>query len=239
MSRRIIGADLGLNHFAIVTLSEDSFRPAEVYYATTVKKHLVAKPPLEHDGADWGSFLLPKKAKGELAESLNARRRSKLYELFDHILPGGQMKGPYSGDVYINIEHYSYGSQSASIYEMGEMGGLFRHICYERGFYIRQTAPMSLKLFVGAGNYGKPEMIEAAMSIHGGYGIIKPGHLPIDCTEWGDIIDAWWLAVMLKTELDVRAGKPLTELAENVVRTFNRVTKKFPVNLLARDFLGK
>jgi len=53
-----------------------------------------------------------------------------------------------------------------------------------------------------------------------------------------NIIDAWWIAKLLLTELRLRRGLVmLKDLSEDAIKIFNRVTKSNPTNILATDFL--
>ena len=55
-----------------------------------------------------------------------------------------------------------------------------------------------------------------------------------------DIVDAYFLAKLIWIELQVRSGEIcLKDLPEHQILTFNRVTKAYPVNLLARPFITK
>ena len=55
-----------------------------------------------------------------------------------------------------------------------------------------------------------------------------------------DLADAYFLARMLYTELEVRTGRILlSQLDEGERRIFLRVTKAYPVNILDRQFICK
>ena len=65
-------------------------------------------------------------------------------------------------------------------------------------------------------------------------------HLPEFKSPRNDIQDAWYIAKLLQLEIKLRSGLiMLHDLPEHEIVVFNRCTKKYPVNLLARDFLQK
>ena len=72
--------------------------------------------------------------------------------------------------------------------------------------------------------------------MHGGYVNI---FIAKDNEQDTDIEEKYTEEVqLLYTEILLRKGKiTISNLSENVIKVMNRVTKSFPVNLLARDFI--
>jgi len=223
----ILGLDLSLNHWALVALKRHG-EIARVYYASNVLKH--------HTKAsfnpDWISHRIPKKSKGEDKWQYTARRRHYHNCAIGILLSAFRS---HCGEVYLNVEHYAYGTTTNSAYEIGELGGVVRECAWNADISLRQTDPQSLKMFATKGGVGKDIMIEMAKH----RGLRVPAHL-IGTDIEGDVADAWWLAEMLRTELRLRTGDMLmTDLDQHQLRAFNRCTKTFPTSLLSRGFIER
>ena len=155
---------------------------------------------------------------------------------------------------YVAIEDYAIGaafSGSTGLIQIAEMTGVIKHWIYMNGGAIRTYDPSTVKLFAtGKGNALKRHVIEAAEQ--GKFKLpsemfkevkkVWQGHPDKELDGPGsDLCDAFTLAKMLWTELQVRAGKlELKDLPGHVrEKIFFRTTKANPVNILARDFIRR
>lgn len=136
------------------------------------------------------------------------------------------------------IEHYALNANRDS-YAKGELGGMARMACYERGIPFRLIDPTSLKMFMAHnGRAEKPQMEKAVKD-----------RFCVDFSDVNskksksrepseDLCDAFSLAYTLAVELEIRAGKyGVQDLHPKEIQLFNRVTAFQPVNILARDIL--
>lgn len=134
------------------------------------------------------------------------------------------------GPVYVGVEGYAY-SQAARAHQIGEVGGALRQVLMVHGHAARIHDPHSLKMFAaGRGDAGKEDVIEAVRSA--GY----------DFTRYGgaeeDLSDACALALLVRVEVEVRAGRVgLDSLPEYQRRVFLRTTRAAPTNILDREWV--
>lgn len=146
---------------------------------------------------------------------------------------------------YIGIENYAYG-KSMRAHQIGELGGLARLLCFNSGIKLRLHDPYSIKMFVtGHGHADKP-MIEKAVRERWGqdfsqYNPPTRANAKKENREASeDLADAFGVAKLVWTETQLRTGDVLLkDLEEKEIRVFNRVTKPYPINILARDWIHR
>lgn len=140
-------------------------------------------------------------------------------------------------EVFIGIEDYAM-KANGRVYDIGEYGCVLRSKLLElAGRGIREHDPNSLKKFAsGYGAADKDGMHDAFMKI-----------VDEKVPDWSwvtekgsvltDLVDAYYMAQTIKTEMDLRTGRVLLRnLSEDSISIFNRTTKSYPVNLLDRPF---
>lgn len=144
---------------------------------------------------------------------------------------------------YIAIEDYAYGA-NGTVFDIAEFGGSVKMMVFNSKKNMRLYDPGSIKKFAtGKGNVDKISMWKAFESSSE----VKPDikSLPEPTTGKGisptsDIIDAYWIARLLRDELRLRKGIiSLRELSEEKISIFNRVSKSQPQNLLDTEFILK
>lgn len=138
------------------------------------------------------------------------------------------------GVEYAAIEDYAMGIRNGSVFDIGEFCGLAKHHLYLDGIQFRTYDIPSIKIFAtGMGNGNKDPMLLA-------YKLKGDGTLLIQDkakSPMSDMIDAHFIADMLRVELGVRAGVfKLQDLPEDQRRIFLRTTKGNPVNLLDKPW---
>lgn len=147
-------------------------------------------------------------------------------------------------ELYIAIEDYAI-KANGRVYDIGEYGGMIREMIDRMipcaGF--REHDPLTVKLYgSNSGGSGKPEMIAAYEKFR--------LEQPMNCPDWSwieekgsvlsDLVDAYFLARLALTEAKLRHGRiQAHQLPGRQIEVFNRVTKSYPVNILARPFLGQ
>ena len=142
---------------------------------------------------------------------------------------------------YISMEDYAYGANGV-VFDIGEFVGYIKMGIYKRGIPLRLYDPLSNKKF--ATKHGDSDKI----SMYNSFCNLKEqkpnlDHLPEPNKSSGvsptsDIVDAYFLCDLLRTELQLRKGIiTLKDLPEHKIEIFNRVTKNRPVNILSTDFL--
>ncbi len=238
----IFGIDMSLNHFGIVCLDGETGEALDTFYTWDAKKYVVEEPILALKG-----MLSPIKEKGEQTapfchRRLNIQSENVFYSILGCLKHFGEDR-----DWYVGIEGYALNSKSNSIYQIGEMGGVVKYRLMIAGAKFRVHDPQSIKLYgTGMGFAKKPAMRDAAEKR--GYRVpdsmfkdVKKKGSPevVDLDGPGtDVCDAFFIADMVKTELDLRSGKKsLQNILPEQKRIFLRVTKAYPVNLLDRPFL--
>jgi len=147
--------------------------------------------------------------------------RDKIFEAItkDGILPD-----------YVAIEDYAY-SANGKVFNIAESTGALKVKLYENYIPIRLYDPCSIKLFFSSyGNADKERMKQCYDNLDEGeklFGVINE-----------DIIDAFFVTLLLYYELKIRKGLiNLSLLPEYQIRVFNRVTKNYPENILVRNFI--
>jgi len=233
----VIGLDISLDHAGIVALC-DGGGVLDYCALTTVKKDSAADPRRV--------FLLSKQGKDESKDTFRLRRMKEISNFVSVFIDSVSDK---VDSLYFSIEGYSYASYSTSICQIAELTGYLKYMLFDMGGYLRIHDPLSVKLFAtGKGNCLKRDVVERA----GKYlkfpeSLIKKKQKKIRgklveeydglCT---DLADAYFLARMLWTELQIRSGEiGLEQLSDGERRIFLRVTKGYPVNILDRPFICK
>lgn len=234
---RIFGLDISLDHGGVVVLDE-SGEVVDYRYLTKVKKMADVDP--DH------SIFLTKQGKDESKDIFRLRRMAEYLGGILNIQPTMCIH-----QLYFSIEGYSYASKSTSICQIAELTGYIKQRLFLEGGMIRIHDPLTVKLFAtGAGNCLKKDIIKQAMlKFDIPEGLTKKKKTKKKKT--GDVIedldgpatdlaDAYFLAMMLYTELEVRAGRIyLSQLDEGKRRIFLRATTAYPVNILDRQFICK
>ncbi len=143
------------------------------------------------------------------------------------------------------IEGYAYGAAQQA-HQLGELGGLVRQKLLQSLIPYRIHDPLSLKLFVAhSGLASKTDMEEAILErwgVHFDLAALdkKPGSKKQNRESAEDLADAYGLAMLMRIEMLLRAGKiNLSSLAEQERRVFLRTTKPYPVNVLDRPFVSR
>lgn len=148
------------------------------------------------------------------------------------------------GVQYVAVEDYAYGAKG-QVFHIGEFIGLIKHALYfgfgniDLGVNLRLYDPCSIKMFAcDNGTAKKEDMIDAHDKKQGNP--LRLQFLPRFGSPKEDIVDAYFIARLLQTELKLRKGLiQLKDLTEKQIQIFNRTTKAHPVNILAEDFYSK
>jgi len=231
----ILGCDVSLEHCGFCFLNEDG-KLLNYLYFTNNKKEWLAD--VSHS-----IFLGLKREKDENLECYRVKRLSKITEKFQTILDEIYKETR----VYFVVEDYAYGAQSTALCQIAEFTGIVKNKMYDFGGYIRLYDPISTKFFsTGKGNATKTEMLAKAKEnedfiCNAPFKVVHKKEKPDDIDgPLTDVVDSYFLAKLVWTELKLRSGEiELKNLPEYQVLTFNRVTKSYPINILARDFIHK
>lgn len=227
---KIIGIDQSLSHTAITVFKLKSFEieDYEIYYTTDTKKS---------KSINFNSFnihqILVSKSSGmtrilKIVESL-------IYQSF-FIKDGDE-------DIYLALEGGAF-SASGSLFNLGQLSGILQYISFKNGINIREYEPTKIKLFAtGKGSGDKLPMLLAfqkedsplsreVLSYYNDVSVKSPALC--------DIIDSYYIAKLLYTEILLRYGRiSMKDLKLHEIEVFNRVSKKYNINLLSRPFLNK
>ena len=142
---------------------------------------------------------------------------------------------------YVALENYSFGSKGKS-FHIGEFTGLIKMLAYENDKKIRLYDIQEIKIYgTKHGDGDKVRMEDEFEKREDKIDLSKlPPSRPKHESIKGDVIDAFFVAKLLHTELLIRKGKTLIyNYGEHVIRVFNRTTKSEKENLLVRDFIHK
>lgn len=225
MPFRVIGMDLSLRHGAVVELNED-FSYSHWFYSDRAG---VAKR------SEQGTRFPPTILKIDDFHTRSVLRLIWIRAWLKKILAERQ---PYA----VTLEDYAYDASQGS-HQLGELGGIVRVLCWDRGTRLRLHSPGSIKMF-GADNGTASkeflvEKVRAKWAVDFSYYVApaKKGKPNTDTSE--DLVDAYVLARMALSEAMLRAGTlNLAELGTDKERqTFLRTTPTYPVNVLGREWV--
>ncbi|MCK5019346.1 MAG: crossover junction endodeoxyribonuclease RuvC [Candidatus Peribacteraceae bacterium] len=176
-------------------------------------------------------FYVNKVKRGE--ENNRIQRVVRTLEHIDSVVLDGSQE-------YIAIEDYvlATGDKSSGVYQIAELGGPLRILC-SRFAPVRTNDPVSVKLaFTGKGNADKEVMAEFVMN-----DITIPEKFKEQWAElpekvFWNVADAIANSFLLRQELKVGLGLiTVSDMPENLIRVFNRVTKAQPNCLIDRPFI--
>jgi len=227
----VVGADISVRHSALVVADQGGKVVAVRYLCAKVKN---AKKALG------GTRCTPKTSKDVDGPTYEIRRLIWLRDYYERLTTEVAEIAVGLGveSVHVGIEDYAYRAEMKA-HQIGEASGVFRLACKDLGFMLRLHDPSSVKMFAtGRGNASKEEVQEGAIAKWGDQ--FEAQKYPEETGDGirGDVADAFTLLMMTKTELDLRAGRvALGDLPKEELRIFNRITKKYPVNLLERPWL--
>lgn len=137
---------------------------------------------------------------------------------------------------YCACEGYAYGSSAGLVFNIAEFTGRIKHLIYESGKKLRIYDICSIKMFgADKGNAQKQDMVDSFLKLKSkefDWSFLNKYDSPHT-----DLVDAFWIAKLLQTELKLRKGLiQLKDLTEKQIQIFNRTTKAYPQNLLSTDF---
>lgn len=219
-SSRIVGSDVSLNHAAFVLLVKGKI---EGYRYVTDRKKVAAK------SSDLGTYLSAAKIKDK-------QERDLLRLVFWNIYIA-KLLSLWKPDLIV-LEDYAYRAPQTA-YQLGEVGGAARYYSWRSNARLRLHDPMTLKMF--AVHDGGADARETMLSILARWKATHAFKRFIegqDQRTCEDLCDAYALAQLGSYELQLRDGTlAMKSLHAKEIQVFNRTTKRYPVNVLSRDFL--
>lgn len=218
---RVIGVDLSLNHGAVVVL--DSGQLTEYAFVSNFKT--IANMYTN------GTYLGDGKIK-----DMHVRSVSRLEFWYKYIM---YILDTYNPE-YWGIEDYAYRA-SMNSHQIGEVGGVARLVPWSYGVKLRMHGPESIKLFVShSGNASKDDIKEDCLERWPETNEFCEYSTNKNTTTSEDLFDAYGVARLLWTEVLIKRGEMHLEgMHEKEIRVFNRVTKRWSENLLARDWVQR
>jgi hypothetical protein len=239
-----VGADISVNHGAVVVLDEAG-RIVMIRYLCQKVKDTKA-----HLG---GARCIPKAKRHATKARYEMERLVWLRDYYDKVTADIVEAFGDVADIFVGLEAYAYsagrgpgGGGKAVVfksrpYQIGETAGIFKLACKDLSFGIRLHDPASVKIFAcDRGNASKEEVREAVEKSIAADPDTRErlAKYPQDEDVMGDIIDALVLARMARAEARVRLGTvEIKDLDPGPRRVFLRTTKTNPVNLLDRPWL--
>ena len=218
------GLDLSKNHYAFVVYDTKTklFDPYIGWSGSTtiLNKWKKACPEGFH------IYQIPTRNKNELLELYNHQCRRVVGEQILQIANNHAVE-------MIALEGYAF--SGSYVVQLAETTGGIKDLLIDLEIAIRIHDPLTVKMWAGSGSYGKPEMLEVGRKL-----ICIPDELCKGVSNpAGDIVDAYFLVDLLRTEIDVRKFPlHIGRLNEKQKQVFNRLTKAFPENLLVRPFVA-
>ncbi len=226
---KIVGADLSLNHGALIELTDGTLSNFWYYtdYAGSAAK-----------SKKRGFRIPPAIFKHKDRHQLGTQRLAWLEHFFDkevfmRALPD-----------YLGIEDYALDGGGHGSHYTGEVGGIARILGWFRGFRMRYHDPVTLKMFAAHNGRADKDVMERAVMDRWDidFSSLNQNKSPKAKKEnrqtSQDLADAYALAKLIWLEVCLRAGRVrLQDLHEKEVRVFNRITKSYPVSLLDREWI--
>jgi len=231
MGLKVIGADISLNHGALVEITDGEL--SNFWYWTDVASSA------SRSKRGYRMVVLNTKDRGLKSIHRLANIERYLYGILEGAEPD-----------YIGIEDYAIREEQGAHY-LGEVGGISRMLCWKLNIPLRLHDPTSVKMFVAHDGTCQKDSVERAVLDRWGVDfsrfnqpIAKPNKKvkqPKQSRRTSeDLCDAFGIAHMVWTEVQLRRGEiAMSSLHEKEIRVFNRVTKTYPVNLLDREWIKR
>lgn len=147
--------------------------------------------------------------------------------------------GWVEGVQYAAIEDYAFAA-NGRVFDLAENTSLMKKVLWDQGTSLRKYEPTVIKKFAtGNGAADKVKMKAAYFDKHSG--ALDLSNILIDKDHpLEDIIDSFFIAMLLRIELMLRHGVvSMKELDTDVIWCFNRVSKSSPVNILNQEFIER
>lgn len=231
---KVIGADLSLNHGAVVELT-DGVMTWFSYYTTAAGVAALGKAN--------GHRLPPPPSKGGDAQMYQMQRLAWIERWLDKEVLVARRPD------FVGIEDYALRSEQGA-HQLGEVGGIARILFWFRGVYFRKHDPISVKMFTTWDGTAQKDLIELRVKKRWGVDFSHLNAPPPPPTKKGkkfkqsrttseDLADAFAIAKLVDVERRIRAGTlRLDQLEHDKERqVFNRVTKTYPISLIGREWI--
>lgn len=226
MKERVLGVDISLNHAAFLLL--DHSWVSKFYFVTDRKKVVDLAKGKKVGAAYLSATKLKDKQQRDMLRV--CFWNAYLAKLFDLLRP-----------TYVGIEDYAYRATDTA-YQLGEVGGAARYHAWRVGAKVRLHDPQSLKMY--AVHNGTADAHETMVGVQERWPATKD---LFDRYQSGkdqrtveDLCDAFAMAQLVWLEVQLRDGREqLSKLHPKEVQLFNRCTKRYPTNILSREWLSR
>lgn len=223
MSRRVLGIDVSLAHGGFVLLVDGALQR---YQFVTDRKKVAEK------NKACGTYLFTSKIPDK-------QQRDTIRLSFWNVYIKAVIAS-FAPD-FVGVEDYAFRATQSS-YHLGEVGGAVKYYVFMSGARLRLHDPMSLKMY--AVHQGNADSRETREGIEERWPEAeREFHKYIqgaDERTTEDLCDGFAIAKLVDLEVSLRAGSVrLDQLPPKEVQVFNRCTKRYPVSLLARDWISK
>lgn len=221
----VLGVDLSMNHGAFVLLRNGSL----LDYRFVTDKSVLAKKAKKY-----GEYLAAAKIKDMI-------ERDFLRLAFWYVYSNQIFKELPSE--FLGVEGFAYRA-SQNAHQIGGVASVFRVKAWIRRLKIRVHGPETVKMF--AADDGNAAKSEVRYAMHEKYPETEKfdeyahgsGSSEFQIPE--DLCDAYAVAQLLWLEVQLRNGWiELKDLSPKIVQIFNRVTKRWPTNILGRDWIQR
>lgn len=221
----ILGVDISMNHGAFVLLRNGSI----LDYRFVTDKAALAKKHKRY-----AEYISAVKVKDMVERDF--LRLAFWYAYSNRLFK--QLPSEYAG-----IEGYAYRA-SQNAHQIGGVASIFRVKAWIRRLKIRLHGPETVKMF-GADD-GNAAKSEVRYAMHEKY----PETIMFDEYAHGkggtafqipeDLCDAYAIAKLLWLEIQLRNGLvELKDLHPKTIQIFNRTTKRWPINILGREWIQR
>jgi len=229
MSTIVHGADLALNHGAIVQLT-DGVLTGHWYYTDIVGAF--------RKGETGGHAARVPVFKTSDRQQKMMLRLAWLENWMDK-----NILIPHPPDI-AGIEDYALDASHGAHYK-GELGGIARILLWFRGIPFRLVDPISVKMFTTWDGTAQKDLVELKVKERWGVDFSKYNSPPnaktgkVNRQTSEDLCDAYAVAQVVWAEHQLRKGEiTLKDLGHDKERrVFIRVTKSYPVNVLDREWI--
>jgi len=212
---------------------------------------------LEMERLGFFGYTKPKKKKDWTVPSFKniISYDEEAFDFFNRTIMMMEHIWPFISDCeYVAVEDYGYGS--GLMYQLCEFASQIKFQAIKNGTNVRLIEPLTLKMFAtNSGKAHKPEMYDAFVSDSNSHLLDLSDLPPIPVHKKGqfsgirningitplsDIVDSFWLGILLIEELQIRKEtKQLSDLVPHHSHILSRKTKANPIPIYKKDFIKK